>query len=71
VITWPSEGLADSTATASPETATVVTTVAGYERKVEFAGFINWQTQIFGFSALKARHIHVDGVDADGSKGSR
>src|ERR1700728_1759869 len=29
VITWPSEGFAVSTATASPETVTEVTTVAG------------------------------------------
>src|SRR6202789_1988593 len=33
VMTWPSDELADSTATASPETATVVTTVAGTSAK--------------------------------------
>ena len=65
VMTWPRDGLADSTATASPETATVVTTVAGHERKVEFARFIHLQMQIFGFGALKARRIDVHCVDPD------
>ena len=37
----------------------------GYERKVEFASFIDLKFQIFGFSALKSRGIDVYGVDPD------
>ena len=65
VMTWPSDGLVVSTATASPETATVVDYGGGHERKIEFAGFIDLEMQIFGFGALKARRIDVHGVGSD------
>ena len=64
-MTWPSEGLAGLDSDGLAGNCHGGDYGGGHERKVEFAGFIDLQTQIFGFSALKARRIDVHGVGPD------
>ncbi len=65
VMTWPREGLAVSTAMASPGDRYRGDDGCGHEREIQFAGFIDLEMQVLRFGAAKTRGIDAHGVDPD------